>query len=435
MRAPHPFLLTRCTVLFDARRPLRGALTLRTRPIALGGNCLPIRSLDELLRNFDLTGRRVFVRADLNVPLSEGRISDDSRIRASLPTLTRLLKAGARVVLASHLGRPKGERKTDLSLRIVAEALAPALGVPVHFAEDCVGEATQAAAKGLKNGEVLLLENLRFHAAETKNEESFSRALASLADVYVNDAFGTAHRAHSSTAGMVQYVPLTAAGDLLQRELDALATTLNPERPFVCFLGGAKVSDKLGVLEALIERAEVVGVGGAMAYTFLLARGKPVGRSLVEPERQDDARRIVARAAERGCELLLPTDHVVCDQIEAGGSARIVTTIPDGMFGVDIGPETTKRYAAAAASARTILWNGPMGIFEIDAFAKGTEGLARAVAASPARSIIGGGDSLAAVNKVGVGAQISHLSTGGGASLEFVQGLTLPGVAALDRAS
>lgn len=393
---------------------------------------MPIRSLDALLGENDLKGRRVFVRADLNVPLSKGRITDDSRIRASLPTLKCLVDAGARVVIASHLGRPEGETKPELSLRVVAEALPAALGVPVTFAEDCIGESVETAVDGLANGEVLLLENLRFHAAETRNDEAFSKNLAKLADVYVNDAFGTAHRAHASTSGMVAHFSLTAAGLLLKRELDTLSSALEPERPFVCFLGGAKVSDKLGVLEALIERADTVGVGGAMAYTFLMAQGEGVGNSLVEPDRLDDARRMVARAAERGCEFLLPVDHVVCDRIEAGAAAQTVESIPDGLLGVDIGPATTARYAAAAAGAKTILWNGPMGVFEIDAFAKGTEGVAHAVANSPARSIVGGGDSLAAVNKVGVGDQISHLSTGGGASLEFVQGLTLPGVAALE---
>jgi phosphoglycerate kinase len=266
-----------------------------------------------------------------------------------------------------------------------------------------------------------------------EKKDTFARKIADLGDVYVNDAFGTAHRAHASTAGMVPFVPHVAAGLLLQAELDALSSTLDPERPFVCFLGGAKVSDKLGVLEALIERADLIGVGGAMAYTFLASRGEPTGRSLVESERLDDARRMLTRADECQCELLLPSDHVVSQRIEEGAEGQIVTTIPDDSMGVDIGPETSDRYARAAAKARTILWNGPMGVFEIDAFSHGTERLARALAASPARTIVGGGDSLAAVHKVGVGAQIDHLSTGGGASLEFVQGLALPGVVALDR--
>ncbi len=394
---------------------------------------MSIQSLDQLLANTDLRGQRVFVRADLNVPLDEGRITDDSRIRASLPTLERLIGAGARVVLASHLGRPKSARNPALSLCVVAEDLAHRLATPVHFADDCVGPTAEQAVDTLRDGEILLLENLRFYAEETQNDPGFAQRLARLADVYVNDAFGTAHRAHASTAGIVEYVPVVAAGLLMARELDALSAVLDPERPFVCFLGGAKVSDKLGVLEALIERADVIAVGGAMAYTFLRARGENVGDSLVEEDRVEDARRMIARAAERGCELLLPSDHVVTDRVEAGAASATVESIPEGRMGVDIGPRTTARYAEAAAGASTLLWNGPMGVFEIDSFARGTEGIAHAVAACSGRSIVGGGDSLAAVNKVGVGDRISHLSTGGGASLEFVQGLTLPGVAALDR--
>jgi phosphoglycerate kinase len=360
------------------------------------------------------------------------------------------MAADARIILASHLGRPKGQCIPALSLAPIAlaleealeEALEDALNEPlaeplhsrVHFVSDCVGDEVRKAAEDLANGEILLLENLRFHAAETENDPEFAKALASLADVYVNDAFGTAHRAHASTAGMVPYIPQVAAGLLLQRELDELETLLDPERPFVCFLGGAKVSDKLGVLEVLIERAETIGVGGAMAYTFLAARGEPVGRSLVELDRLDDANRMLARAAERGCELMLPMDHIVATRVEEGAPTQTVTTIPDDSKGVDIGPETAKRYAGAALAARTILWNGPMGVFEIDAFSHGTERVARAIAASNARSIVGGGDSLAAVKKIGVGQDIDHLSTGGGACLEFVQGLTLPGVAALERA-
>ncbi len=402
-------------------------------PAAWSVRALPIRSLDALLASTELRGKRVFVRADLNVPLSDGQIADDSRIRASIPTLRRLREAGARIILASHLGRPKDAPDPRLSLAPVAKALASALQTPVTLASDCVGPEVAAAVRRLQEGEILLLENLRFHRAEKKNDPEFAKALAALADVYVNDAFGTAHRAHASTAGMVAHVPIVAAGSLLAEELAALSSALKPERPFVCFLGGAKVSDKLGVLEALIERADTVAVGGAMAYTFLAARGEPVGRSLVETDRFDDARRMLARAEARGCQLLLPTDHVVAASVDANAPASVVATIPADRMGVDIGPETAARYAAAAAGARTILWNGPMGVFEIDAFSKGTESLARAVADSPAKSIVGGGDSLAAVAKVGVGDRIGHLSTGGGASLEFVQGLTLPGVAALDR--
>jgi phosphoglycerate kinase len=394
---------------------------------------LAILSLPDLLDRGSLAGQRVFVRADLNVPLDGDRIADDSRVRASLPTLQRLIGARARIVLASHLGRPKGERRPELSLAPVATALQEALGVSVRLAPDCVGPEVEKAVAALAEGEILLLENLRFHSGETANDPAFAQALAALADVYVNDAFGTAHRAHASTAGMVARMDVAAAGLLLQRELEALRFALEPERPFVCFLGGAKVSDKIGVLQALIERADTIAVGGAMAYTFLAARGDEVGRSRIEPDRLEDARRMLARAEERGCRLLLPTDHVVAERIEPDSPAQIVESIPPDAIGVDIGPATTERYAAAAAEARTILWNGPMGVFEIDAFARGTEGVAQAVAASPARSIVGGGDSLAAVHKMGVADRIGHLSTGGGASLEFIQGLTLPGVAALDR--
>jgi phosphoglycerate kinase len=394
-----------------------------------------VATLDELLAEPNgARGKRVFVRADLNVPLRDGRVGDDTRIRAELPTLRRLLAAGARVVLASHLGRPKGAAKPELSLAPVAERLAELLGRPVAFCGECVGPVAEAAAAKLQSGEVLLLENLRFHKEEEKNDPAFARRLAALADVYVNDAFGTAHRAHASTAGIVPFVARAVAGDLLRQELDHLRVVREPERPLVCFLGGAKVSDKLAVLEALAPHTDVLAVGGAMAYTFLLAQGLPVGASLVETERVEDAKRVLAAARAAGRELLLPVDHVVAERVEAGAPARVVKEIPAGWRGVDIGPETAARYAAAAERARTIFWNGPMGVFEIDAFAKGTEAVAQAVATSRARSVVGGGDSLAAVNKLGLGGHIGHLSTGGGASLEYVQGLALPGVVALEKA-
>ena len=390
-------------------------------------------SIDALLAG-GLRGQRVFVRADLNVPIQDGRVGDDTRIRATLPTLQRLLDAGARVIVASHLGRPKGKVDPKYSLAPVARRLGELLGRPVAFASDCVGATADAAVAALRDGEILLLENLRFHAEEEKNEADFAASLARLADVYVNDAFGTAHRAHASTAGMVPLVARAAAGDLMLRELEQLRRVLAPERPFLCLLGGAKVSDKLSVLGAMVERADVVAVGGAMAYTFLRAQGKPVGASLVEPDREADARRVLAAAQAAGHALLLPVDHVVAQRPEAGAPHRVAKEIPDGWLGVDIGPETAAAYAAQASRARTIFWNGPMGIFEIDAFAKGTEAVARAVAASGAHTVVGGGDSLAAVNKLGLGGRISHLSTGGGASLEFVEGRELPGVAALEHA-
>jgi len=390
-------------------------------------------SLDTLLAG-GVRGQRVFVRADLNVPLQEGRVGDDARIRATLPTLRRLQQAGARVIVASHLGRPKGRVDPKYSLAPVARRMSELLGTQVGFAGDCIGAPAEQAAAALKDGELLLLENLRFHPEEEKNEAGFAAALARLADVYVNDAFGTAHRAHASTAGMVGHVRRAAAGDLLRAELEQLRRVLTPERPFLCLLGGAKVSDKLSVLAAMVERADVVAVGGAMAYTFLRAQGRPVGASRVEAEREADARRVLAAAQAAGHALLLPVDHVVAERAEAGSPTRIVKEIPDGWLGVDIGPETAAAYSAEAARARTIFWNGPMGIFEVDAFAKGTEAVARAVAASGAHTVVGGGDSLAAVNKLGLGSRISHLSTGGGASLEFVEGRELPGVAALERA-
>jgi phosphoglycerate kinase len=377
--------------------------------------------------------KRVFVRVDLNVPLRDGVITDDTRVRASLPTLKRLVSAGARVVLASHLGRPKGKRKLEFSLRPVAPRLAQLLGTGVSFCEDCIGPEAARAVAELGPGQVLLLENLRFHAGEEGDDPDFAKALAELADCYVNDAFGTAHRAHASTAGITRYVGIVAAGELLQSELEHLRVVREPERPLAVILGGAKVSDKLAVLEALAPHADVLLIGGAMAYTFLAARGEAVGASLVEPDRIEDARRVVQAAERSGRQLLLPTDHVVAEKIADGAASRAVRAIPDGWMGVDIGPDTAARYGEEIARARTVFWNGPMGVFEIPAFAAGTAAVARAVAASPAISVVGGGDSLAAVNQLGLGDRITHLSTGGGASLEYVQGLELPGVAALER--
>jgi phosphoglycerate kinase len=395
---------------------------------------MAVSSLEDLLAE-GVRGKRVFVRSDLNVPLQDGTVGDDSRIRASLPTLRRLGAAGARIVLASHLGRPKGRANPALSLRPVAERLAELLGRNVGFAEDCVGDEVERNVAALGDGDILLLENLRFHAEEEKNDDGFARDLARLADAYVNDAFGTAHRAHASTAGMVAHVERVAAGDLLRSELEHLDVVLHPNRPLLCLLGGAKVSDKLAVLEALAPHADVLAVGGAMAYTFLAARGDATGESLVEPDRLDDARRVVAAAEAAGRKLLLPIDHVVAERLEADAPTRIEKSIPDGWMGLDIGPETASLYAAEARSAKTLRWNGPMGVFEIDAFAAGTETVARAVADSSAESVVGGGDSLAAINKLSLGDKIGHLSTGGGASLEYVQGRRLPGVVALDRKS
>ncbi|MFP8873626.1 MAG: phosphoglycerate kinase [Myxococcota bacterium] len=378
-------------------------------------------------------GRRVFVRADLNVPLTDGRLRDDTRIRAALPTLRALCEAGARVVLASHLGRPRGQPRPEDSLEPVALRLAQLLGHGVSFVPECVGDEVEAAVNALEDGDIVLLENLRFHPEEEANDAEFSRALAGLADFYVNDAFGTCHRAHASTTGIVDYIEEAFAGDLLQTELQKLAVIKNPKRPLLCLLGGAKVSDKLPVLEALAPHADVLAVGGAMAYTFLAARAEPTGTSLVEPDRVEDARRVIEAAENSGRRLLLPVDHRVAQEIAEGAASRVEKEIPDAWMGVDIGPKSAALYAREAREATTIFWNGPMGVFEIEAFAKGTETVAQAVAESSADSIVGGGDSLAAINRLGLGDRIGYLSTGGGASLEYVQGLTLPGVAALER--
>ncbi|MCH8890375.1 MAG: phosphoglycerate kinase [Myxococcales bacterium] len=391
-----------------------------------------VKSLDDLLSE-GVRGQRVFVRSDLNVPLRDQAITDDSRLRASLPTLRRLREAGARVIVASHLGRPKGQRVAALSLRPVAARLAELLGTGVAFCEECVGERAHFASDELGDGQLLLLENLRFYAGEERNDPDFSTTLAALADIYVNDAFGTAHRAHASTAGMAAHFDRVAAGDLMDSELRHLRVIREPIRPLLVILGGAKVSDKLSVLEALAPHADVLAIGGAMAYTFIAANAGTTGNSLVESDRFGDALAVqrAARDAER--RLLLPSDHLVADRPEADAPTRVVAEIPQGALGLDIGPATASRYASEATDAKTIFWNGPMGVFEIEAFAAGTRTVAAAVADSPATSVVGGGDSLAAIHQLGLGNRIDHLSTGGGASLEYVQGLTLPGVAALER--
>lgn len=394
---------------------------------------MPVPSIDDLLAEpGGLRGCRVFVRADLNVPLEDGRVADDMRIRAALPTLRRLLSAGARVVLASHLGRPKGTPRPELSLRPVAVRLAEHLGRGVGFCEPLVGEEAEARAAELGDGEILLLENLRFHPGETGNDPDLARGLAALADVYVNDAFGTAHRAHASTEGMVKHVARRAAGELMRAEIEHLERVRSPERPLLCILGGAKVSDKLAVLEALVPHADVLAVGGAMAYTFLRAKEEPVGASRVEEERVEDARRLLAAAEREGHRILLPRDHVVVERLAEDAPSRTLERIPAGWLGVDIGPATAEAFAAEAGKARTIFWNGPMGVFEMAPFAAGTRSVAAAVADSQAHSVVGGGDSVAAVNRLGLAERIDHLSTGGGASLEYVQGLRLPGIAALE---
>jgi phosphoglycerate kinase len=394
---------------------------------------LPKLSIEHL----ELSGKRVFLRVDLNVPLEDGRVAEDTRIRAVLPTIDHCLKAGAGVILASHLGRPKGKPDSRYSLKPVAARLEELLGRTVPLLPDCVGPEVEAAAAALKPGDVMLLENLRFHGEEEANDPGFARALAALADVYVNDAFAAAHRAHASIEGITRFLQPAAAGLLMQRELEALGRIFErPERPVAAVLGGAKVSDKLTLVEHLLSRVEVLLIGGGMAFTFLSALGYGVGRSLLESDRLEAARAILARARSLGVTVRLPVDVVVAPGPESVEGIRTVgiREIPDNLMGLDLGPLTVAQFGAALKSAKTVLWNGPMGVFEKPPFAAGTVGVARAVAGCGAFSVIGGGDTIAAVHHAGVTDRIGYISTAGGAFLEFLEGRVLPGVAALDEA-
>ena len=395
------------------------------------------------IKDLDLTSQRVFVRVDFNVPIKDGHVEDDTRIRATIPTIKYATEHGARVILASHLGRPKRQRVEKYSLRPVAEHLSKLLNQPVEFANDCVGEGTTVSVAALKDGDVLLLENLRFHPEEEKNDDDFARQLAALCDIYCNDAFGAAHRAHASTVGITRFVKHSAAGLLMEKELEYLGGVINnPAHPFVAILGGAKVSDKIPVIEALIDRkVDKLLIGGAMAYTFLKAEGFTVGKSLVENDKLEMALQIKERCEAAGVELLLPTDHQIVDSYEPIKDEQVLTkTIPieftnAGHAGMDIGVETVAHFANALRDAKAIIWNGPMGVFEEPPFDQGTIGIAHAVAEAADRGatvIVGGGDSVAAVTKAGVADRITHISTGGGATLEFLAGEELPGVAALN---
>ncbi len=386
-------------------------------------------SIDDL----DLKGKRILIRVDFNVPLEKGKVTDDTRIRASLPTIKRVLEQGGKAILISHLGRPEGKVREELSLSPVAERLGRLLKRRIKKLDDCIGKEVKEAVRNLRDGEVILLENLRFHREEEENDPGFAEELASLGDVFINDAFGTAHRAHASTVGVTKFLP-SACGYLLRKEIEYLGKVLsNPERPFIVILGGAKVSTKIGVIKNLLGKADIFIFGGGMAYTFFKARGVETGRSLVEEDKIDLAKEILIEAISKGIPILLPIDHVVADRIAADAKVEIVQRlgIPPDWQAVDIGPATIAKFGHAINKGRTILWNGPMGIFEIEPFSKGTFAIAKLLAESKAITVIGGGDSVAAIAKAGLTDRMSHVSTGGGASLEFLEGKELPGVTAL----
>ena len=387
------------------------------------------------VRDISLKGKKVLVRVDFNVPMDDNQnITDENRILGAMPTIRYLMDQGAKTILCSHLGRPKGEFNMKYSLAPVAKRLGELLKTDVKMAKDVVGEDADRVVASLKDGEVALLEHLRFHKEEEKNDEAFARKLASYADVYVNDAFGTAHRAHASTEGVAHFLP-AVSGFLIEKELQFMGKALDkPDRPFVAILGGAKVSDKLGVINNLLEKVDTLIIGGAMAYTFTVAKGGKVGNSRVEEDKLDYAREMMEKAKQKGVKLLLPVDTLIADKFDNDANTKVVPTgeIPEGWEGLDIGPKTAEQFAKEIKAAKTVIWNGPMGVFEMPNFAKGTQALAQAMADSSATTIIGGGDSAAAVIQMGFGDKISHISTGGGASLEFLEGLVLPGVAALN---
>ncbi|RXI74861.1 phosphoglycerate kinase [Clostridium tetani] len=389
------------------------------------------------IEDIDVKGRKVLVRCDFNVPLKDGKITDENRLMGALPTIKYIMEKGGKVILCSHLGKPKGEPKQELSLAPVAKRLSELLNKEVLFPADneVVGENAKKAVENMKDGDVILLQNTRYRKEETKNEETFSKELASLADIFVNDAFGTAHRAHCSTVGVTEFVPTSVCGYLIQKELKFLGNAVeNPQRPFIAILGGAKVSDKINVINNLLEKVDTLIIGGGMSYTFQKAQGYTIGSSLLEEDKIDYAKEMIEKAKEKGVKLLLPVDNVAAEKFAEDAEAIITEdqNIKEGYMGLDIGPKTSKLYSQEVQSAKTVVWNGPMGVFEFEKFAKGTIEVAKAMAESEATTIIGGGDSAAAVNQLGFGDKMTHISTGGGASLEFLEGKELPGIAALN---
>lgn len=389
------------------------------------------------IEDIDVKGRKVLVRCDFNVPLKDGKITDENRLMGALPTIKYIMEKGGKVILCSHLGKPKGEPKQELSLAPVAKRLSELLNKEVLFPADneVVGENAKKAVENMKDGDVILLQNTRYRKEETKNEEAFSKELASLADIFVNDAFGTAHRAHCSTVGITEFVAASVCGYLIQKELKFLGNAVeNPQRPFIAILGGAKVSDKINVINNLLEKVDTLIIGGGMSYTFQKAQGYTIGNSLLEEDKIDYAKEMIEKAKEKGVKLLLPVDNVAAEKFAEDAEAIITEdqNIKEGYMGLDIGPKTSKLYSQEVQSAKTVVWNGPMGVFEFEKFAKGTIEVAKAMAESEATTIIGGGDSAAAVNQLGFGDKMTHISTGGGASLEFLEGKELPGIAALN---